>query len=81
MAKKEFHRKCPRCGQTMSCGRDNRVFETVWGTCDECGFEYHTVASLLSLEEINKIRKKANKEPLAVRRAPQESWTARFKHR
>ena len=78
MAKKKFNCECPRCGGNMSCGRDTRVFETVWGSCDECGFEYHTTASLLSLEEINKIRKKVKKEPLLKRREPQISWTSRF---
>jgi len=53
---------CPNCqGETM-CYSDHKPFDTVTGTCLECGFYYYTKASYVDLEELNAMRKEYNED-------------------
>lgn len=64
---------CPRCGSKESLER-SEDHDDVNGTCMECGYEYHTVSSVLSLEEVNEERTAFNMEPLIKLKEPLEGW-------
>lgn len=64
---------CPRCGSLsleQSIDRDD-----VSGICVECGYEYHTVTSLVTLEQINETRIAFELEPLTELKLPVKGWT------
>ena len=49
---------CPLCGSedSMNCGVDTYIFDSVWGLCLACGFNYNVRCSRLSLEDLNEER-------------------------
>lgn len=57
--------KCPRCGSAnMNANSDWKPFDTVSGECLECGFTYWTEVSLMTLKEVNELRKDYEMKPL-----------------
>ena len=53
---------CPRCGaESFEASID---YDNVNGICLECGYEYHTEFSLMTLEEVNEERIACEMEPL-----------------
>ena len=63
---------CPRCGTEsldVSIDRDD-----VSGTCLECGYEYHTVNRVMTLEEVNEERVEMELEVLTELKRPVEGW-------
>ena len=64
---------CPRCGSEdsleASIDRDD-----VSGICLECGHEYSTVTSVLTLEQVNQERKISELEPIENLKPPKEGW-------
>lgn len=63
---------CPRCGvESLERSIDH---DDVNGFCLECGYEYHTVSSVLALEEVNDERKTYEMEPLNALRNPLADW-------
>ena len=64
--------RCPRCGnESLEASIDK---DDVSGICLECGYEYHTLSSLLSLEEVNTEREAYMGEPLTELKKPVEGW-------
>ena len=63
---------CPRCGADSLEASIDR--DEVSGMCFECGYEYHTVDSILSLEEVNEERVDCEMEPLEKLREPNPAW-------
>jgi len=55
---------CPKCGATMSCYSDWKPYDMSSAECLECGFEYHTEAGQLTLEEVNAQRLDQELPPL-----------------
>lgn len=64
---------CPRCGTTESLER-SIDHDDVSGECLECGYEYHVVHSVMSLEDINEERKSCEMEPITELKKPIEGW-------
>lgn len=64
---------CSRCGSDgsleASIDRDD-----IAGTCLECGYEYHVVHSVLTLDEVNKERKATGLEPISALKPPLDGW-------
>ena len=64
---------CPRCGSKdsieASIDRDD-----VSGECPECGYEYHTVHSVMTLVEVNEERVVSEMEPLKELKPAVEGW-------
>ena len=64
--------RCSRCGnESLEASVDK---DDVSGICLECGYEYRTISSLLSLEEVNDERKDMEMEPITELKKPVESW-------
>lgn len=64
---------CPRCGSKESL-EHSVDHDDITGFCSECGYEFHTQYSVLSLEEINEERAEFNLEPLTELKPPVEGW-------
>lgn len=66
---------CPRCGSKESL-EHSVDRDDVTGFCLECGYEYHTESSVLSLEQVNEERAvfMTDLEPLTVLKPPVEDW-------
>lgn len=63
---------CPRCdSDSFEVSID---FEEVDGVCNECGYEYHTVTSLMTLEEVNVDRIESELVPLTELKKPKDGW-------
>ena len=64
---------CIRCGsiETLEVTIDR---DDVTGMCLECGYEYHTVSSVMTLEEVNVERVEIEQEPLTELKPPIEGW-------
>ena len=64
---------CPRCGSkdSLEASIDRN---DVSGLCLECGYEYRTVTSVLTLEAVNEERKACNLEPLKELKSKGEGW-------
>ena len=63
---------CPRCGaHSLERSEDH---DDVNGYCLECGYEYHTVSSIQTLEEVNEERVNYEMEPLTELRGPVGGW-------
>ncbi len=64
---------CPRCDgkETLfkSIDRDD-----VSAVCLECGYEYHTITHVMTLEEVNKERSICAEESLNELRKPKDGW-------
>ena len=69
---------CPRCGgdDTLMTYSDWRPHDYVSGTCLQCGYDYHTVTGMQTLEEVNELRLNIELEPLAELVKPTEDWLA-----
>ena len=67
---------CPRCGSLESLEASiDLKWDEINGICLECGYEYHTVSSVLTLEKLNKERAACELEPLKELKPPVEGWT------
>lgn len=70
--------ECPRCGgDCMETSLESKPHNSVEGFCLECGFGYHTVCYLSTLEEVNKIREEAEEcelGPLGELKKPASEW-------
>lgn len=64
---------CPRCGSSESLERSVDK-DDISGYCVECGYEYHTQFSVMSLDEVNAERIAVNLEPLSELKPPVEGW-------
>lgn len=64
---------CPRCGSEGSLDRSVDR-DDVNATCIECGYEYHTVESVLSLDEVNDERVAWGLEPVSELKPPVTGW-------
>jgi len=64
---------CPRCGSKESLERSIDQ-DDVMGICPECGYEYHTVYSILSLEAVNQEREAMELKPLKELKKPMKGW-------
>ena len=65
---------CPRCGsvETLEHSADQ---DDVSGICLECGYEYHTVFSTLTLEQVNEEREECMMALLKELKKPVEGWS------
>jgi len=60
---------CPKCGgESLEHSADHYNVNAI---CLECGYEYHTVESMLTLEELNEERKACDMEPLEKLKIPE----------
>lgn len=66
-------RDCLRCG-TQDSLEVSVDHDDVNGACLECGYEYHTVTSIMTLEEVNQEREASELEPLKELKPPVEGW-------
>ncbi len=64
---------CPRCGSEESL-EHSVDGDDVCGNCSECGYGYQTMHSVVSLEEVNEMRKELEMEPLTELKKPVEGW-------
>ena len=63
---------CPRCGtESLESSIDR---DDVNGECLECGYEYPTVESVMTLEEVNEERKEDGLEPLTELKQPRGDY-------
>ena len=63
---------CPRCGtESLEASIDQ---DDIQGICLECGYEYYTVTSVMTLEGVNEERKACDLEPLTELKPPIEGW-------
>lgn len=68
---------CPRCGtkESLEAYEDNDDgHPSVGGECLECGYEYHTDHSVMTLEEVNEARENGGLEPLSELKDPLSNW-------
>ncbi len=64
---------CPRCGSTESLERTIDR-DDVSGFCSECGYEYHTQHSVMSLDAVNEERTESELEPITELKPPVDGW-------
>ena len=64
---------CPRCDSKDSLEASIDCND-VSGTCLECGYEYHTVHSVLDLETVNEERMEMEVELLKELKPPVKGW-------
>lgn len=63
---------CPRCGSdSLEHAVDG---DDITGMCIDCGYEYHTVTSLMTLERVNEFREEVELEPLTELKPPLPDW-------
>lgn len=63
---------CPRCGaDSLERSEDH---DDVSGFCLECGYEYHTAFSVVTLEDVNEERANYELGPLTELRKPVDGW-------
>jgi len=64
---------CPRCGskESLEASIDR---DEVSGECLECGYEYHTAFSVLTLDEVNDERGNCEMGPLKELKPAVEGW-------
>lgn len=56
---------CLKCGsKNFIAGGSNKPYDSGWGHCLDCGFEYYTEEGQLSLEEVNELRKDFDRKPI-----------------
>jgi len=65
---------CPRCGSVESLER-SVDHDDVSGYCIECGYEYSTVHTMMTIEEVNADRVESDMELLTELKKPVEGWT------
>ncbi len=64
---------CPRCGsESLERSVDS---DEISGCCLECGYEYHTVFSTMTPDEVNDERLGLELEPLTELKSPKEEWS------
>lgn len=71
---------CVRCGGegTVQTYSDWKPHDYVSGTCIQCGYDYHTITGMQTLEEVNELRKELELEPLTELVKPTDEWLARI---
>ena len=57
MSGNSYDSTCPNCNGTTQCYSDHKPFDTVSGTCLDCGFYFQTKTGYSTLEEVNAERK------------------------
>jgi len=72
MSGTSYENTCPKCGGFMMCYSDWKPYDSGFGECLECGFEYHTAESQLTLDEVNEKRAEMELEPLKEFRKREE---------
>jgi len=65
---------CPRCGSIESLERSVDR-DDVSGCCLECGYEYNTVYTVMTLDSVNEERVDCCMEPITELKKPVEGWT------
>lgn len=77
MSGHSFTDDCPRCGgDYLECSTESKPFDSPEGVCLECGFGYHTVCYLATLDEVNEMRAEEGMdlEPLYELKKPAGEW-------
>ena len=60
--------ECPRCGGQLEAEHDSSNPYGNYGTCIDCGYGYSVKVDLLTMEELNELRKDWELPPLTERR-------------
>jgi len=62
MSGHSYEASCPNCNSSMNCYTDHKPFDNVSGTCINCGFQFWTQSSQMTLSDLNELRENYNED-------------------